>query len=144
MRYPSHISASPKTIFLAQSVDNGATLLLGGSILAAGLSLFAAQWSDLMQNARVEFWVGLMGLFAFCGILYRTFFLIVWGRTPGCVVMGLECRSSDNKLQASLEFLAESLQVSLPGLWVLDVLLRTLDFRAGFRYSFSYELSELV
>lgn len=140
----THLPAPAKIIFGLQCVDNAMTLLMGWGILASGMSLFSGNWAEMMIGASPSFWLGVAGLLAFCGVFYRVFFFLFWGRTPGAILMGLQPNIEGSRSQAIVDLMLEAFQVALPGLWILDILLRKLDFRAGVRYSFSYELPDLA
>lgn len=124
---------------MAQCFDNGIVLLLGLGILGGGLSLIEGDFARLTNGAGAGFWLGVAGLLAFMSLAYRCFFLLFLGTTPGCLLAGTRASIHSDRPLEILAFLAEALQIAVPGLWLADLLLRPLDLRIGLRYSFSYE-----
>ena len=137
------ISPSLRQVFLLQCIDNGLALLLSSAILACGLSVFDGDVARLAQDAGAGFWLGLVGLFAFTGVLVRLAPIAVrtaeGGATAGGHLFGLHANLRGSVGLSALRLLIESLHLACPALWALDLLARQLDFPLGLRYAYSYE-----
>jgi hypothetical protein len=132
-----------RQIFLIQCLNNGLALFLSTLILGCGFSLFDDSVAHIVENAGVGFWVGLLGLFAFMGLLVRVATLMgalrLWGTFFRGELFGIQTHSQNNAWQEALRLMVESLQLACPALWALDLLGRQLDFPLGLRYAYTDE-----
>jgi hypothetical protein len=127
-------------VLLAQSLDHGLCLLIGVFLAGVAISLFSTSLSRVLSEATAFFWVAQFTTLGALAMLYRVFFLVLEGATPGQSLLGLRaCRENIPSWNYWMRQALESLQVAFPALWVLDAFGRRLGSELSVHYKSLHE-----
>jgi hypothetical protein len=122
-------------VLLAQSVDHAFCLLLGAFLAATSFSLFSNSISRVINEASAFFWVAQFTTLGALGALYRIFFILLDGATPGQNLVGIQVRRLGiPSWNFWLRQLLEACQLIFPILWLVDALSRKVGSELGVHY----------
>lgn len=127
-------------VLLAQSLDHALCLLLGMFLAGTAILVFSTSLSRVLNEATALFWAAQFTTLGALGILYRIFFLVFEGATPGQTMLGLRaCRENVPSWNYWMRQGLESLQLAFPALWILDLLGRRLGSEFCVHYKSRHE-----
>jgi len=128
-----------RSIFLSQSLDHllplvGCMLLLVLTPISLG-----APTNFLFPTSPLSLMASVGGALLVSSLCYRTLCIGLFGRTVGMQLFGLQPRHESDSREMILCHLWESLSLSCPPLWALEILARNGGKRIGFDYVFCYK-----
>lgn len=131
---------SLKRIFLSQCVDHAVSLAFAFFLLFVALSFTQSPLLETLSGVSPNFWVAFLSTLFVASLVQRAFFVLMFGASFGNLCFHLKPLESARNRQFWVGHIIESLQLTFPLLWLIEMLSRNGSHRrsAGLRYRFHH------